>query len=194
MIVTEHFVFLHVPKTGGLFVTDIIRRHFDYIEVGHIHAGYEQIPPEYRHLPALAFVRNPWDWYVSVYSYMMRAQGPNSPARQAAEKGFVQFIEFCTQRQHMGRGFSATFANSTTGAQIGRFEHLRADLFTLLDEVMNPELGRDILELEPVNVSKRGPYEDYYDDYARDLVARECKDIVDRFGYVFRAAEGARHE
>jgi hypothetical protein len=194
MIVTNAFVFLHVPKTGGLFVTDIIRRHFDHIEVGHIHAGCEEIPAEYKQLPALAFVRNPWDWYVSVYSYMMRAQGPNSPARQAAEKGFTQFIEFCTQRQHMGRGFAATFANVSTGAEIGRFENLRADLCTVLNEVMTPELSRDILELAPVNVSKRGPYEEYYDDCAREQVAQECKDIIDRFGYVFRAAEDALHE
>ena len=31
------------------------------------------IPPEFRDLPVLGFVRNPWDWYVSWYHYI-RAQ------------------------------------------------------------------------------------------------------------------------
>ena len=33
------------------------------------HAGIDLIPAEYAHLPAIAFIRNPWDWYVSWYHW-----------------------------------------------------------------------------------------------------------------------------
>jgi hypothetical protein len=75
---TKYFVFVHVQKTGGSFVRQLCEEHlpadwfFDPSELiptapDHHHLGYRRVPPEFAHLPALCFVRNPWDWYVSFY-------------------------------------------------------------------------------------------------------------------------------
>ena len=73
MLITKYFVFLHVPKTGGLFVKEICGRFLppDWFVPNtlHDHNGLQAIPPEYGHLPILSFVRNPWDWYVSWFHY-----------------------------------------------------------------------------------------------------------------------------
>jgi hypothetical protein len=73
VLITPHFVFIHVRKTGGKFIKSVCRENLpaDWI-VPHgfdDHAGIMQIPPEYEHLPVFAVVRNPWDWYVSWYHF-----------------------------------------------------------------------------------------------------------------------------
>ena len=73
MLITKHFVFIHLQKTGGVFFRRLCHDHLppDWIvrELKQTHAGYDLIPAEYAHLPAIAFIRNPWDWYVSWYHW-----------------------------------------------------------------------------------------------------------------------------
>jgi hypothetical protein len=69
LIVTDKFVFVHLPRTGGTFVSDVIRKFFPSAhEIGH-HLPREFLPREYSHLPVLGTVRNPWEFYVSLYHY-----------------------------------------------------------------------------------------------------------------------------
>lgn len=73
MLITRGFVYVHVPKTGGTFVrkitTDTSNADFIVEHAINGHAGVNEIPTEWRHLPRLSSVRNPWDWYVSWYEY-----------------------------------------------------------------------------------------------------------------------------
>jgi len=93
MLITDRFVFAHMPKTGGLFVDRVLKdmlcpsrvmqgvdalRHrykiripgfpYRYVFVSR-RASCTAIPEKYRHLPILACRRNPFDWYVSDYCY-----------------------------------------------------------------------------------------------------------------------------
>jgi len=66
MLVTEKFVFVHLPRTGGTFVSDIINKFFPSArEIGH-HLPIGLLPREFSHLPILGTVRNPWEFYVSL--------------------------------------------------------------------------------------------------------------------------------
>lgn len=70
MIVTDKFVFVHLPRSGGTFVTGLIKKFFPSAhEIGH-HLPRELLPREYSHLPVLGTVRNPWEFYVSLYHYV----------------------------------------------------------------------------------------------------------------------------
>src|SRR5437879_4149254 len=65
MIVTDKFVFVHLPRSGGTFVSEVIRKFFPSAhEIGY-HLPRTLLPAEYSHLPVLGAVRNPWDFYVS---------------------------------------------------------------------------------------------------------------------------------
>ena len=70
MIVTDKFVFVHLPRTGGTFVTDMIMKFFPLArEIGY-HLPRSFLPKEYSHLPVLGVVRNPWEFYVSWYYHI----------------------------------------------------------------------------------------------------------------------------
>jgi len=69
MLVTDKFVFLHLPRAGGTFVYEVIRKFFPSArEIGY-HFPRELLPAEYLHLPILGTVRNPWEFYASWYHY-----------------------------------------------------------------------------------------------------------------------------
>lgn len=70
MIVTDKFVFVHLPRTGGTFATDTIMKFFPSArEIGY-HLPISLLPKEYSHLPVLGAVRNPWEFYVSWYYHI----------------------------------------------------------------------------------------------------------------------------
>lgn len=94
MILTDRFVAVHEPKTGGTFVTSALFRLFgaqwnlrsrlasalgrDIVARGKYgtfrftndkHGGCNRIPEGWRGRPILASVRNPYDLYVSQYEF-----------------------------------------------------------------------------------------------------------------------------
>ena len=69
MLVADKFVFLHLPRAGGTFVYDVVRKFFPSArEIGY-HFPRELLPGEYSHLPVLGIVRNPWEFYASWYHH-----------------------------------------------------------------------------------------------------------------------------
>ncbi|MBN2112559.1 MAG: hypothetical protein JW785_00370 [Acidimicrobiia bacterium] len=80
MLITEHFVFVHIPKTGGDFIRRVCLKHLppDSVVAHHIakHGRDTEIPGPYRGLPRFALVRNPWDWHVSWFHYLMGSGRP----------------------------------------------------------------------------------------------------------------------
>jgi hypothetical protein len=76
MLICDRFVFIHMHKTAGTWLNEILKASaptdWNLYEVDggepDSHQAYESIPESHRHLPRLALVRNPYDWYVSMYS------------------------------------------------------------------------------------------------------------------------------
>lgn len=77
MIKTDRFVFIHVHKTGGRSLNGVIGQCMAQQPIGY-HYPYALLPEEHRHLPVVAVVRNPWDWYVSWYAFN-RKMGLRNP-------------------------------------------------------------------------------------------------------------------
>jgi hypothetical protein len=74
MIIAEDFVFLHPPKTGGSFVTEVLMDIYAEqsrrtIVLGEKHGGVDSIPAEQRSKELVTIVRNPFDYYASHYSF-----------------------------------------------------------------------------------------------------------------------------
>jgi hypothetical protein len=69
MLVTDKFVFVHLPRSGGTFVSEVIRTFFPTAhEIGY-HLPRALLPGEFSHLPVLGTVRNPWSFYPSWYHH-----------------------------------------------------------------------------------------------------------------------------
>ena len=67
MIATDHFVYIHVSRTGGTFLNRLILDCFPGARMIQPHGHLADLPAAFAHLPAIGFARNPWDWYVSMY-------------------------------------------------------------------------------------------------------------------------------
>jgi len=82
MHLSDHFLFLHLPKTGGWTV----RRILAQAQVPHTdlhlnqHAALHQIPERFREgRQIIATVREPCAWYRSYFHYNVRRDGTMSP-------------------------------------------------------------------------------------------------------------------
>ncbi len=85
MIITDRFVYLHLGKTGGTFVELVMDRlhqtprglYYNTVRPDHRaifgsvdqHECHTDLPPEYRDRPILFTIRNPFDWYVSLFEF-----------------------------------------------------------------------------------------------------------------------------
>ncbi len=146
MIVTERFVFLHLHKSGGTFVNEFLLRFLpDAKQVGY-HLPRRLAPPFAAHLPALGFVRNPWSYYVSWYTFQASRREPNALFRILSEDGRLDF--------------EATVANMLDLGEGGR--HLDALVAALPTRYINRGLNVPGFALEPIRASGRGFYSHLY--------------------------------
>ena len=69
MLVCERFAFVHLHKSGGTFINQMMVRCLrDTRRIGY-HLPYRELPEEFRSLPTLGTVRNPLAYYVSWYHF-----------------------------------------------------------------------------------------------------------------------------
>ncbi|HEX8206175.1 MAG TPA: hypothetical protein VF587_08960 [Solirubrobacteraceae bacterium] len=194
-VVTEHFVVLHVPKTGGTFIREMLwaelpRERFVPAPSVH-HLAWRELPAEARARPALAYVRNPWDWYVSRYHYARQRHPDRRPPTLIA-RTFEEEVRAALSRPRTDL-FTRRFDRIVRGAAeagkltVGRYERLVDDLLDFLDGTGAPfdaGLGDRLRAAPRVRASEHDDYRSYYSPELRDLVGERCA-LVARFGYEF---------
>jgi len=126
-----------------------------------------------------AFVRNPWDWQVSLFEYSR--QYPLHPL-YVALRG-VTFDEYL--ERHVSGGFQQqeSFVTDESGSVIvdfiGRHTTLDQDFQAVMDR-----LGLHVA-LPHVNASERRDYRGYYTPETRRLIERVHGPDIERFGFAF---------
>jgi hypothetical protein len=104
MITTDRFVFLHLHKSGGTFVNECLMRFLpDARHVGY-HLPRSMIPPLAAQLPVLGFVRNPWSYYVSWYTFQLERPNPNFLFRILSDDGQLDFEKTVRNMLNLGAG------------------------------------------------------------------------------------------
>jgi hypothetical protein len=91
MILTPHFVFLHLHKSGGTFVNEFLVRFVPGTRQVGYHLPHSLIPASHAQLPILGFVRNPWSYYVSWYAFQRSRPQPNALFRTLSQQGTLDF-------------------------------------------------------------------------------------------------------
>jgi len=102
MLATDKFVFLHLPRAGGTFVYDVVRKFFPSArEIGY-HFARDLLPREYSHLPILGVVRNPWEFYVSWYEHVRPRNTASIMFSWLSENGKLDFLETTRNALNLG--------------------------------------------------------------------------------------------
>jgi len=102
MIVTKHFVYIHTSRTGGTFLNKLIFEHVPGAQMIQYHGHLRDLPQKFRHLPVIGFVRNPWDWYVSMYYDYRRKQ--QYIYQIVSDRGVLGFKETVSRFLRLGEG------------------------------------------------------------------------------------------
>lgn len=200
----NRYVFVAIPKTGTHAVRQALRPHMgegDMEQVGlflkrklpiaelarlrHGHISLEQLRS---HMAAdkfadyfkFAFVRNPFDRFVSYCSFMTRAGDAFDREPQKVMRHFVasppyQHILFAPQHS-----FVTNAEGSLLTDYVGRVERMQESF-----DFIAGKIGIPTVPLERVNTSKRASYRDYYDQQLIDGVARLYARDLELFGYDF---------
>jgi predicted transcriptional regulator len=73
MFVSEKIIFLQMQKAGSTHATKVLRKYCD----GRDYAQHEQLKDHRRYSSRLivSSVRNPWDWYVSLWGFGCKKEG-----------------------------------------------------------------------------------------------------------------------
>ena len=107
MIATPEFLFIHLHKTGGQFVNRLLLEHYSGATPIGYHLPRSEAPEPLRTLPAFAFMRNPWDWYVSWYAFNAATPQRNPIFRGVSERGEAGFHDTIHNLLHLGHPLQA---------------------------------------------------------------------------------------
>jgi hypothetical protein len=158
MIATSRFVFLHLHKSGGTFVNECLKRFIpDARHVGY-HLPRTMIPAEYAGLPVLGFVRNPWSYYVSWYSFQSERPNPNFLFRILSDDGRLDFDKTLRNMLGLGAGsirldmviraLPATYSNqglNLPGFALAPIRDTRLGFYTYLYRYLYTGAGKPVI-------------------------------------------------
>lgn len=204
--IQKNFIFIHVPKTGGNSIQNILKdyseddivalaEHQDGIERfdlrnknynTHKHSTIAEYKAEldsdfYASAFKFAAIRNPWDRMVSAYF------APHRGTVKWDRKAFLSLMyDLPTIRHYMCEGPLANRLDADLDFLI-RFEQLDRDFDTVCEHIGLPKY-----KLPKRNQSIRGHYSEYYDDELRSVVARKFKEEIELGNYSFEQKPGQR--
>ena len=198
------FVFVAIPKTGTHSVRRALREHLgadDHEQVRlfvekslpipelatlkHGHISLRQLrphldPAQFDSFFKFAFVRNPFDRFVSFCSFMAREGDAFERQPQAIMRQHIipkPRAHLLMMPQHL---FLTDERDELLADQVGRFETMQQSY----DEICG-RIGIPTSPLETVNSTRRGTYRDYYDQQLIDAVASVYDRDLELFGYDF---------
>jgi len=197
----RNILFLHVPKTAGSSLNHHpISQKIDckihpISEFGIWDKITEENAQDYY---KIAFIRNPWDRFVSLYFYFYNMQ-PNHWAykydHQTVQniRRFKSFEDFCLnfndfdeaqpfKKFHFFNQSCWThYKNKNIVDFLGRYESLNKDV-----QHLETKLNLESCPLKTKNKSKHNHYTEYYKSNTEDIVADIYAKDINYFNYKFR--------
>lgn len=204
----HRFIFIHIYKNAGTSITDTLASHIipswlyplytaarrlrlpmpAYLDPryypSHIRAWQlaEQIGRDrFNSYFSFAIVRNPWDWQVSLYNYMLKTEGHFQHDLVRKMEGFPEYIRWrCQNEVKLQQEFLDDREGNRLVDFVGRFENLDEDFRRICRKI-----GLPPLKLPVKNVSNTIPYQEFYDEETREMVRETFRSDIEAFGYEF---------
>ncbi len=201
---SRRFIFVHIYKNAGTSIRTALRK---YCEPGILcrilrRVGGCRCPDLPAHMPAteirdslpqevfssyfkFAIVRNPWDWVVSLYNYILQMPAHVDHAAVKALRSFEEYIDWwMVDRRKTQKSFISNERGRILVDFVGRYESLERDFAAVCSRI---GISRT---LPHANRSSKGrPYREFFCDRTRRILQDALADDIDTFGYTF---DGAR--
>lgn len=205
MLISEkyRFIFIHNYKVAGSSVNKVLRKYtrFPYessvtqiLRMMNLQFHSASLPEhatalevrnklgkeKYNDFFKFTFVRNPWDWQVSLYEYMLQSENHYQHELIASMKSFEEYIEWrVTQDKNLQKDFLVDDKGKIIVDFIGTFEKLDRDFQNICETLQLSE------KLPHVNKTNRRNYQSYYNDNSKNMIYEHFKEDIEMFHYDF---------
>lgn len=206
------FIFAAIPKTGTHSVRRVLREHMDADDqeqvglfvhkrlpyeplaaLGHGHISLAEVRPflgdaQFDAYLKFAFVRNPFDRFVSYCAFVTRDDGDFLRRPQEV----MRYLLFKDRPDdHLLFAPQHTFVCDEAGRLladvVGRVEQMQSSFDAICDRI-----GVPLAVLDKVNSSEHATFRDYYDQELIEGVADYYRRDLELFGYSFEEAAPCR--
>ena len=127
-----------------------------------------------------AFVRNPWDWQVSLYHYMLQNTAHHQYKLIKSMRNFDEYLEWRVREdKKLQKDFVTDHDGRFLVDFVGNYENLVED-FDYVCKSLN--IGASLPHLK---TSMHGNYKRYYSDKTKRLIEEHFKEDIDLFRYRF---------
>lgn len=203
---SKKFIFIHIYKVAGTSISRALSKYCDYSAqsknpIKHVKQRLGIIPDIYIHdfpghitarglkdqIPEnifskyfkFAFVRNPWDWQVSLYHFALQVKDHH---QHELTKSFGSFEKFLDWRVNEDLHLQSEFVTNENGEIImdfiGKMENINDDFSEICTAINLPHL-----KLPHTNKSKRRTSKEYYTQYTSGLIEKHFAPDIELFGY-----------
>lgn len=126
-----------------------------------------------------SFVRNPWDWQVSLYHFARQLKSHHQH-ELTMKMSFEEYITWrVTEDKHLQKEFMYDKEGNCLVDYIGKLENIETDFKQIVKNI-----GVDAT-LAHSNKSKHKHYQEYYTPETRQLIAEHFAEDIELFGYEF---------
>ena len=141
----------------------------------------EKLPPRiFKGCFKFAFVRNPWDWQVSLYHFALQNRSHRQHHLIESLGSFEKYLEWrVNEDMHLQKDFVVDPSGKLLVDFVGKYFYLAQDFRYVCHRV-----GCNSV-LPHLNASVHGDYRQYYTDRTIKLVAEAFHEDIEYFGYTF---------
>jgi hypothetical protein len=201
---SKKFIFIHIYKVAGTSISSALRK-YNYLPSkknklkstfgvnpsiysrdfdGHITARElsSKIPASiFGSYFKFAFVRNPWDWQVSLYHFGKQLRSHH----QHHLFNNMTFREYLDWRVNEDLKLQSDFILSDDGKMlvdyVGRLESINQDFSEICESI---GLDKDYV-IPRLNRSNHSEYRKYYDSESKQIIQQAFRKDIEIFGYSF---------
>jgi len=200
----KKFIFIHIPKTGGTSIKKCLlpfynrKKELEKIPkglhkpgaIGRKHSSATVLRKSldgkiWGSYFKFAFVRNPWDWVVSIY-YFIRINGRDPRQPEVLRMNFEEFVPWFIRQDRVefkllnGQHSYIIHKGKTLINFVGRLETFQKDFNVVCKRIGIPsrKLGRH-------NTTDRKKYRLYYNTKTRHIISQFFREDLRLFGYTF---------
>jgi hypothetical protein len=213
---SHKFIFFHVAKVAGLSIREVlgefaqepetfkIRRPpkqlgvrlnplYEMWESVVIHArardAKKELPEDvYNNFYKFAFVRNPWDWQVSMYHFLLKETTNIRYELIKSMNSFEEYLEWVIRTDNPYPKRATKLQNEMITDDngnlvvdfVGRYETLAQDFGYVCQILKLP------ISLPHLNQSTHRDYRSYYNVRTKKMVAEYYQADIELFGYTFQ--------